>query len=158
MPIFLLVTDGQKKYRYTLFYVISIYDTILYRGKCQYENSSNSIRSDPLFWYVRRLNFSQLQGRLTNFPYKAVRIIIFTFRNHHTLSYKWWTFLSVTAFTSRLTSVDIKAAPPVSRNTLVPARRSPLRQNITFHRHPQQNVSLTSIIHLTSLQLSYIFQ
>jgi len=49
--------DGPGGQKYTLFFVISIHDIILFRQKCQYENSSNSISSDPLFWAVRRLNF-----------------------------------------------------------------------------------------------------
>ena len=64
----------------------------------------------------------------------------------------------MTAFTSRLTSVDSKAVSHVSSYTLVPARLSSLQQNNTFHRHPPHNVPWTSIIHLTSLHLPYIFQ
>ena len=73
---------GGQKYHYTLFYVISIYDTILFGEKFQYEKSSNYKSSDPLFRAVRRLIFSQLQSRLTYFPYKAVRS---TFQTQQTL-------------------------------------------------------------------------
>jgi hypothetical protein len=94
--------------------------------------------------------FSQLHRQLTYFPYKAVRSIIFTpHPGPARLAPSIAELFSVTVFTSRLTSVDSKAAPTVSGYTLVPARRLPQLKNITVHRHPQQNVSLTSIIHLT---------